>query len=350
MTVSFDSSALTDPASRYVLAADVGGTKTMLELGCIGPDGYRRVHVDGFQNEAYGGVVEVAEAFLNVSPERPESIASACFALAGPITGRRIRLTNLPWEVDADALSARLRLTHVRFVNDFAAVGYGIDGLEANELRTLQTGRPEAHGVRAVLGAGTGLGMATLVWIGSAYRVLPSEGGHGDFAPVNEVQTRLLHYLSHRLGRVWCGAVLSGRGLERIYSFLSEADTLRLRTSGGRMAANAQISAAEITSRAIAGNDPRAVSTMNLFLDIYGAVAGNLALTVMARGGVYIAGGIAPRIAPMFAEGGFMGAFCSKGKFAELMQTIPVHIVLSPDVGLRGAVTLASLAASNRRA
>ena len=349
MTASSSSSALADTHPQYVLAADVGGTKTMLELGVIAPDGYRRIHSDGFQNEGYAGVAEVVESFLAGCPERPASIESACFALAGPITGRRMRLTNLNWEVDADSIAARLRLTHVRFVNDFAAVGYGISALQVNELRTLQAGRPEARGVRAVLGAGTGLGMATLVWIGSAYRVLSSEGGHSDFAPVNEVQTRLLHYLSHRLGRVWCGAVLSGRGLERIYAFLSEADTLRLRTSGGRQDP-VQVPAAEITSRAIEGTDPRAVSAMNLFLDIYGAVAGNLALTVMARGGVYIAGGIAPRIASMFAEGGFLRAFCSKGKFAELMQTIPVHIVLSADVGLRGAVTLGVLAANNRRA
>jgi len=321
----------------------------MLEVGVLDSQGYRALHADGFRNDQYPGVAEIVESFLAACPERPQSIASACFALAGPITGRRMRLTNLPWEVDADVLAARLHLAHVRFVNDFAAVGYGIDGLEPAELRTLQAGRPESRGVRAVLGAGTGLGMATLVWIGSAYRVLPSEGGHSDFAPVNEVQTRLLHYLSNRLGRVWCGAVLSGRGLERIYAFLSEADTLRLRTSAVRVDA-VQMSAAEITSRALEGADPRAVSAMNLFLDIYGAVAGNLALTVMARGGLYIAGGIAPRIASMFAEGGFLRAFCSKGKFAEIMQTIPVHIVLSPDVGLRGARTLAVLAANNRRA
>ena len=321
----------------------------MLELGTLGSAGYRPLHVEGFQNDRYPGVAEVVESFLAACPERPQSIASACFALAGPVTGRRIRLTNLPWEVDADVLATRLNLARVRFVNDFAAVGYGIDSLESAELRTLQAGRPESRGVRAVLGAGTGLGMATLVWIGAAYRVLPSEGGHSDFAPVNEVQTRLLHYLSNRLGRVWCGAVLSGRGLERIYAFLSEADTLRMRTSGARTDA-VQVSAAEITSRAMEGRDPRAVSTMNLFLDIYGAVAGNLALTVMARGGLYIAGGIAPRIASLFAEGGFLRAFCSKGKFAEIMQTIPVHVVLSPDVGLRGARTLAVLAANNRRA
>lgn len=343
------SSASADDKPRYVLAADVGGTKTMLEIGMIHAGEYRRVHADGFQNSSYPGVAEIVESFLGAAAAQSGPIESACFALAGPITGRRMRLTNLPWDVDADVLAARLRLGRVRLVNDFAAVGYGIPSLEPGELRTLQAGIPQPRGVRAALGAGTGLGMATLVWIGSAYRVLPSEGGHSDFAPVNEVQTRLLHYLSNRLGRVWCGAVLSGRGLERIYGFLSESDTLRMGTSAGRAEPPAAVSAAEITSRAVDGTDPRAVSAMNLFLEIYGAVAGNLALTVMARGGVYIAGGIAPRIASMFADSGFLRAFCSKGKFAELMQTIPVHVVLSADVGLRGAVTLAVLAAESRR-
>jgi glucokinase len=333
--------------ARFTLAADVGGTKTLLELGVIEAESYRRVHADGFQNDAYTGVAGVVEAFLASCPERP-AIDAACFALAGPITSRRIRLTNLPWEVDADHLAARFGIAQVRFVNDFAAVGYGIDGLQADELLTLQAGQPEARGVRAVLGAGTGLGMAGLVWTGSAYRVLASEGGHGDFAPVNEVQTRLWHYLSNRLGRVWCGAVLSGRGLERIYAFLSEADTLRMRSSRGS-GQESTVSAAEITQRAVAGSDPRAISAVNLFLDIYGAVAGNLTLTLMARGGVYIAGGIAPRIASMFAEGAFLRAFTAKGKFAELMQSIPVHIVLSADVGLRGAVALVQRIAGNRR-
>jgi glucokinase len=346
MTVNLDLNVST--SVQHILAADVGGTKTLLELGVAAASGYRRVYTEAFQNENYGGVAEVVEAFLAACPDRPQTIDTACFALAGPVTGRRISLTNHPWEVDADLLAARLRISRVRLINDFAAVGYGIPGLDAAELLTLQPGRPDLRGVRAVLGAGTGLGMASLVWIGSGYRVLPSEGGHSDFAPVNEVQTRLLHYLSHRLGRVWCGAVLSGRGLERIYAFLSETDTLRLRTTGGR-AQNAPISAAEITSRAVEGSDPRAVSTVNLFLDIYGAIAGNLALTLMAQGGVYIAGGIAPRIAAKFAEGAFMRAFCAKGKFADIMQTIPVHVVLNADVGLRGALALAAVAADNRR-
>jgi glucokinase len=330
---------------HYTLAADVGGTKTLLELGAVESGRYRRIHTANFLNADYANVDEVSEAFLATVKERPTAIETACFALAGPIVGRRVRLTNLPWEVDSEVLGKRLGITHVRFINDFAAVGHGIPSLAPGELQSLQTGRPVEHGVRGVLGAGTGLGMVLMVWTGDAYRVVPSEGGNADFAPVNEVQSRLWTYLSHRLERVWCGALLSGRGLERIYQFLGEADTLRIRTSGGR-AEESPISAAEITSRAVEGSDPRAVSTVNLFLEIYGAVAGNLALTLMAHGGIYVAGGIAPRMAAVFKDSVFMRAFRAKGKFADLMQTFPVHLVLTPEVGLRGAVAIAARAAA----
>lgn len=326
---------------RHTLAADVGGTKTLIELGVLDGSRYRRLHAANFLNADFGGVAEVVEAFLTSVGERPAAIETGCFALAGPVTGRRIRLTNLPWDVDADQLGRQFAIGNVRFVNDFVAVGHGIPGLKSDELTCIQPGRQNKRGVRGVLGAGTGLGMVALVWTLNGYRIVPSEGGNTDFAPTNEVQSRLWSYLSHRLGRVWCGALLSGRGLERIYEFLSETDTLRARTAGGR-AQNAPISAADITARAVEGSDPRAVSTMHLFLEIYGAVAGNLALTLMAHGGIYIAGGIAPRIAPMFNDGGFLRAFRAKGKFADLMQTFPVHVVLAADVGLRGAVAIAA--------
>lgn len=330
---------------HYTLAADVGGTKTLLELGVIEGGRYRRLHTGNLQNADFAGVAEVVEAFLATCGTRPPALDVACLALAGPITGRRMRFTNLPWEVDADVLAQRLAIGHVHLINDFVAIGHGIPGLGSSELQCLQAGKPDPQGVRGVLGAGTGLGMVILVWTGDGYRVVPSEGGNADFAPMNEVQSRLRTYLAHRLGRVWGGALLSGRGLERIYAFLSETDTLRVRTSGGR-AQNAPLSAADITARAVEGSDPRAVSTVNLFLEIYGAVAGNLALTLMAHGGIYIAGGIAPRIAAMFSEGGFLRAFRAKGKFADLMQTFPVHVVLTPETGLRGAVALASRTAA----
>lgn len=328
----------------YTLAADVGGTKTLFELGRIDADGYRTVHAGHFLNADHAGVAEVTEAFLATAPQRPNTIAGACFALAGPIVDQRVRLTNLPWETDAASLGQRLGIGRVTLVNDFAAIGHGVAHLAADELQCLQPGRPDAQGVRGVLGAGTGLGMVFMIWTDKGYQVVPSEGGKADFAPVNEVQNRLWTYLRHRLERVGCESLLSGRGMERIYEFLSETDTLRMRSFGGRPA-EAMMPAAEITNRALDGTDPRAVSTINLFLEIYGAVAGNFALTLLANGGVYIAGGIAPRLAGFFADSGFLRAFCAKGKFADLMGTIPVHLVLSPDVGLRGAVALAGAAA-----
>lgn len=326
---------------QYTLAADVGGTKTLFELGAVDAGSYHKLHVGHFLNADFSGVREVTEAFLATAPQRPPTIASACFALAGPITDQRVRFTNLPWEADARDLARQLRITQIEFMNDFAAVGHGIPELKPDELLCLQAGCPEPRGVRGVLGAGTGLGMVFMVWTCKGYQVVPSEGGKVDFAPVNEVQSRLWSYLRHRMERVGCESLLSGRGMERIYRFLSETDTLRLRNGGGRVQ-EAGLSAADITARVLDGSDPRAVSTVNLFLEIYGAVAGNLALTLLCRGGLYVAGGIAPRLASLFPTSGFMRAFCAKGKFADLMRTIPVHIVMSPDVGLRGAVAVAA--------
>jgi glucokinase len=330
---------------RYSLAADVGGTKTLFELGVTEGDRYRALHTGNFLNADYTGVAEVSAAFLATVPERPSAIHSACFALAGPVIGRRVRLTNLPWEEEDTVLAQRLEIGRVRFINDFAAVGHGIPSLAPDELLCVQAGRPEPNGVRGVLGAGTGLGMVLMVWAGNGYRVVPSEGGKADFAPVNEVQNRLWIYLSHRFDRAGNETLLSGRGLERIYAFLGEADTLRIR-SGGRTQ-ETLVSAPEITTRAMDGTDPRASSTVNLFLEIYGAVAGNLALTLMAHGGIYIAGGIAPRIASMFNEGAFLRGFHAKGRVADLMQTFPLHVVLTPEVGLRGAVAIAAQGAGN---
>ena len=330
---------------RYTLAADIGGTKTLFELGAVDAGRYRSVHAGHFLNADFTGVAEVTEAFLATVPQRPPAIASACLAVAGPIVDQRVRFTNLPWEADARELARRLHIGRVELVNDFGAIGYAIPALAPEELLCLQAGRPHPHGARGVLGAGTGLGMVFMIWTGKGYQVVPSEGGKVDFAPINEVQDRLWRYLRHRVERVGYESVLSGRGMERIYAFLSEADTQRTRTGGGP-AQDTPLAAAEITARALDGSDPRALSTINLFLEIYGAAAGNFALTLLSHGGLYIAGGIAPRLASLFGQSAFMDAFCAKGKFAELLRTIPVHVVMSPDVGLRGAVANAFEAAS----
>jgi glucokinase len=333
------------PELQYTLAADVGGTKTLFELGAVDAAGYRKLHAGHFLNADFAGVAEVTEAFLATAPQRPPAVACACFALAGPITDQRVRFTNLPWQADARDLARQLRIGRVQFVNDFVGIGYGIPELAPDELLCLQPGRPQPHGVRGVLGAGTGLGMAFMVWTGRSYQVVPSEGGKADFAPINEVQSRLWTYLQQRMERVGYETLLSGRGMERIYEFLSEADAAGARNAHGR-APQATLSAAEITAGALDGSDPRAVSAIHLFLEIYGAAAGNLALTLIPHGGLYVAGGIAPRLAAFFPQSAFMEAFCAKGKFADLLRTIPVHVVMSPDVGLRGAVAAAVAAVS----
>ena len=344
-SIAGDELTLSEP--QYTLAADIGGTKTLFELGAFDAGGYRSVHAGHFLNADFTGVAEVTEAFLATAPQRPPTIASACLALAGPIVEQRVRFTNLPWEADARDLARRLRIGRVEFVNDFAAIGHGIAALTPDELMCLQAGRPDPRGVRGVLGAGTGLGMVFMVWTGKGYQVVPSEGGKVDFAPINEVQNRLWAYLHHRMERVGYETLLSGRGMERIYAFLSEADTLRVRSGGAGAAQETPLAAPEITARALDGSDPRAMSAITLFLEIYGAAAGNFALTLLPHGGLYVAGGIAPRLASFFAQSAFMDAFCAKGKFAELLRTIPVHVVMSPDVGLRGAVAVAIAAASD---
>lgn len=324
---------------RHTLAADIGGTKSLFEWGVLAADGYRPLSRAHFVNAEFTGVGEVTRAFLATLPEPPRTIDSACFAVAGPVANEHVRLTNLPWETDAATLRRELGIAHVALINDFAAVAHAIPRLGTQQLLCLQPGRVDSEGAIGVLGAGTGLGMALMVWTEEGYRVVPSEGGKVDFAPVNEVQNRLWSYLSHRLERVGCETLLSGRGLERIYAFLSETDTLRMRPGGS--AEEIRISAAEITARALDGSDSRASSTVNLFLEIYGAAAGNLALTLLAHGGIYVAGGIAPRLAPLFKSSGFLRAFRAKGKFAEVLRTIPVNVVLTPEAGLEGAVALA---------
>jgi glucokinase len=329
--------------ARYILAADVGGTKSLFELGVLDADGYRPVSRAQFVNASLTGVAEVARAFHATLEKPPPAIAAACFAVAGPVANARVRFTNLPWDADCATLGKQLGIDRVQLINDFAAVAHAIPRLDPQALLCLQPGRVDGEGAIGVLGAGTGLGMALMIRTGAGYRVVPSEGGKVDFAPVNEVQNRLWSYLSHRLERVGCETLLSGRGLERIYAFLSETDTLRMRPGGS--GEQSVLSAAEITVRALDGSDPRASSAVNLFLEIYGAVAGNFALTLLAHGGMYIAGGIAPRLAPLLKPSGFVRAFCAKGKFAELLRTIPIHVILTPEAGLEGAVALATDAA-----
>jgi len=322
-------------ASPLVLAADFGGTKTAVCLAAVAQDMPREIiHEARFDSVAWSSATALINAFLNGLP-RPQA---ACLALAAPVEGRRVRLTNLPLWVDADEIEAVCGIAHVHLINDFVATGYGIEALAPSDLLTLQAGEPVLHAPRAVLGAGTGLGEALLVWQGDHYAVLPSEGGHVDFAPTDEEQIGLWRFLSQRHGHVSYERILSGPGLTALMEYICgdqgmACDLARAIREEG---------AAAVTHAALERGDALADRALELFCRIYGAQAGNLALTAWAKGGVYLAGGIAARLPARLAASGFLEAFRAKGRFRQAMERFPVHLVLRPDTALKGALRLAA--------
>jgi glucokinase len=328
-------------STACLLAADVGGTRTTIALaresGAARPE---IVAQQSYPSQRFDGLTPIALDFL----ARPEvaahrsAIAAACFALAGPVLANRVRITNLGWEVDGDRLAAELRLSEVKLINDFTAAGLGIVQLAAGEFVTLQAGKPLARAMRLIVGAGTGLGVGLMTWQDERYIVHPSEAGHMDFAPTDETQDRLLVYLRRTFGRVSYERVVSGPGLLRIFAFL-EGNGAGLASKPLREALRMRSDAFEAIAEFAAGRrDPLAVRALDIFIAAYGAFAGNLALATLARGGVYLGGGIAPRIVNRLAEGDFLRAFADKGRFSELLSTIPVHVVMNPAVGLHGAL------------
>jgi glucokinase len=328
----------------YLLAADVGGTKAALALAAAGGARPEIVAHRVYACQEFGGLQPIVADFLQqpqVAGHRG-AIAAACFSVAGPVVANSATLTNLDWKIAGNALAAELRLPEVRLMNDFAAAGLGITRLAPNELETLQAGSPVAQAARLIIGAGTGLGVGLLTWQDDGYAVHPSEAGHADFAPVNELQDKLLAYLRRTYGRVSYERVVSGPGLMRIFSFLQDTGA-GLPSRQLRDADKTRKDTAELIAEfALAKLDPLAVRALDLFVSVYGAFAGNMTLAMLARGGVYIAGGIAPKIAAKLKEGAFMRAFTNKGRFSEVLATMPVQIVMNPQVGLYGALLEAS--------
>lgn len=328
-------------AGKILLAGDVGGTKTLLQLAESGAGGLRVLHERRFDSCRYPGLVEVLADFFHAAPLAPHQLHSACFGVAGPLDGQRAALTNLPWQIDARAIGDHFGIERLRLLNDFEAVGYGIELLAPGDLVTLQQGRPQPHAPRAVIGAGTGLGEGLLVWQGDHYQVIASEGGHVDFAPTDEEQFGLWKHLARQYGHVSCERILSGPGLAQIYAFLRDSGAA---PESPELAAaiRAGDPAAAIAGCALRGEDSLAAGALDMFVNIYGAQAGNLALTLLATGGVYVAGGIAPKIVGKLREGGFLRAFAAKGRYAALLSEIPVHVVIHPAAGLLGAAAVAS--------
>ena len=325
---------------RYLLAADVGGTKVMFALAAAGGDRPEIVAQRVYACREFDGLQPIIADFLQQPPVAGHrgAIAAACFSVAGPVAANSATLTNLDWKIAGNSLAAELRLPEVRLMNDFAAAGLGITRLAPNELETLQAGSPVARAARLIIGAGTGLGVGLLTWQDHGYAVHPSEAGHMDFAPVDELQDKLMVHLRRTYGRVSYERVVSGPGLMRIFSFLQETG-VGLPSRQLRDADKTRQDTAELIAEfALAKLDPLAVRALELFVAVYGAFAGNMALATLARGGVYIAGGIAPKIIAKLKEGAFIRAFNSKGRFSEVLATMPVQVVMNPQVGLYGAL------------
>lgn len=327
--------------AQYALAADVGGTKTALALAEVRGNGPGILARQVYSSQDHASFEAVIADFLARREARAYAgkIAAACACIAGPVEADRATTTNLRWTIEARALRERFGIPAVRLVNDFAAVAVGIARLEAGDFEMLQQGEALEHGARAVIGAGTGLGVALMSWRDGEYAVHASEGGHADFAPVDAPQDGLLQYLRREYGRVSYERVLSGAGLAQIFNYLAtrEAPTVELRAA----LEGASDPAAVVSRFGLEGRDPVAARALDIFAAVYGAFAGNVALTVLARGGVYIAGGIAPKIAGKLKDGTLVRAFTSKGRFSALLAAIPLKVVMNADVGLYGALDLA---------
>jgi glucokinase len=317
--------------SHRVLAGDIGGTNARFALVDVsGVTEARIVHEARYPSEDAPGLAPLVLRYFDEAPSRPEV---ACFGIACPVVDGECEATNLPWTVSARALAREIGIPRTTIINDFRAAGEGLHSLSDDEVAVLQQGAPETHGPIALIGAGTGLGHAYLLWEGSRYVVHSSEGGHADFSPTDSLQRDLLGSLAGELDRVSWERILSGDGLERIYRFVA--------SRAGREASGND-DAAAIVHRGMAGTDALAEQALDLFVRAYGTAAGNLALTVLATGGVYVMGGIAPRIVERLAAGAFMEAFLAKGRLADVVERIPVRVVLTDDVALYGAAAVAA--------
>jgi len=324
--------------ARHVLAGDIGGTKTNLAVCAVTRDGrLRTVREESFPSARYSGLEKVIAEFLR---DKPERVGAAAFGVAGPVLDGKVKTTNLPWIVRAKSIGRLLGTGRVRLLNDLESMAYGALFLPANQVRWLARGKRRAANL-AVIAAGTGLGQAFLFWDGERYHPVATEGGHTDFAPRNERELALLVYLEKQLGRVSYERVLSGPGLVHIFTFFAD-EVGRPVPTEVRERMKHEDPGAVIGETGVNGTCAAAVEAVDTFVEVYGAQAGNLALTVMGTGGVFIGGGIAVKLLPKLTNGAFLRAFVDKGRYRELMSQIPVGIMLDPKTPLLGAAHAAS--------
>jgi glucokinase len=324
-----------------ILAGDIGGTNTRLALydsGNLRETKVLKVYPSGDYESLQTIVVKFMEDVADVLKQG--RLVRAGFGVAGPVEGEIVKLTNLPWVVDTRRIAERLGIAKATFVNDFSANCYAVPRLGKEDVHQVGGGKPVADHPIVVLGAGTGLGEAFMVWGGDRYIVVPSEGGHTDFAPRNPLESRLLEFLTERFGRVSYERVVSGPGLVNVYEFLREREGLA-EAPQVKDAMRNEDHGAVITRHAMDHSDPLSDRALDLFVSVYGAEAGNLALKLLARGGVYLAGGIAQKVLARLEEGGFRYGFEQKGRYTHFLESVPTYVITHPQPGLMGAAVAA---------
>jgi glucokinase len=325
-----------------ILAGDVGGTKVHLALYDFNNGKLEHRREERFPAKDYAGLEAIVKEFLG-----GDKATAACFGVPGPVRDGRLRLTNLPWTLDSRELSANLGIQHVFLINDLEANGYGIAELQPDQIFTLSEGDPSQTGNRALIAAGTGLGEGLLTWNGRIHVPYPSEGGHADYAPRNEDEIDLLRFLKQKYnGRISWERVVSGMGMTNIYEFLRDVRGIPVEPAVAREIGGAADWNAVITERALSGESEICVKTMDMFVSAYGAEAGNLALKILSVGGLYIGGGIAPRILEKLKDGTFMKAFTDKGRLSQLLINMPVRVILESRAAVLGAAAFAEARAA----
>ncbi|MBW1936956.1 MAG: glucokinase [Deltaproteobacteria bacterium] len=323
--------------NSFVLAGDIGGTKTSLGIFACGNRRPRQVLVESWPSRDAPNLEWIVERFLQ---KHSYALKSACFGIAGPVVRGKCKTTNLPWEVSGHRLKERFGFNQVKLINDLAATARAVPLLHHREVASINRRRSREEGNMAILAPGTGLGEAIVVSYGESHIPIPSEGGHIDFSPANEQEVKLWVYLRRRFGHVSFERIVSGPGLVNIYSWL-RATKYRSEPQWLRNAFKKGDHARVIAETALAKKNRACEQALRIFVSILGRAAGNLALTVMATGGVFLAGGIPPKILPALREQHFLKSFTDKGRFEELLRKIPVRVILNQKAALLGAARCA---------
>jgi glucokinase len=322
-----------------ILAGDIGGTNARLAYFQPRNGRFQLVSERVFPSREHRGLGEIVTQFLDESGTRPEA---ACFGIAGPVRNGRVETSNLPWVIEQSVLANQIHLAATLLINDLEASAWGIGALGSEDLVTLNPGAGSVAGNQAVVAPGTGLGEAGLFWDGSRHHVFACEGGHTDFAPRGELQIELLRFLAAKFGHVSYERILSGPGLVNVYEFLC-ASGCGKQSAEVSAAIEAGDPAAAISQAALSGKDSLAGKALDLWIAVYGAETSNLGLKIMSTGGLFLAGGISPKILPRLKGSLFMEAFLDKGRMRPLVEAMPVHVVTNEKAGLLGAARCAAV-------